>query len=269
MQYASIAPFDCALILTTTENLALVLLRELEITLSGTKLSAWAFRLRQNTFSSCFFCPLPSVSMFLLPFALFLFCTSGNQWWRRRIVFAVGDVCSTWSESTTPYLCFSISMYMYFHISLFLFFRVSMFLFFGIYFWPVWSPPTSTYVANLYYVSHGVSHCCRTRNTHSITSHLDQNPEGPLSHSFRNAGLIEQGFSPQVTVRHTLMKYYSNSFLQREKLENRYKFWIPLCITLEVRGIFVLWIDWVKSRVYWEWALMRKIANTSHLLLGN
>ena len=57
-------------------------------------------------------------------------------------MFAVGDVCSTWSESTTPYLCFSISMYMYFHISLFLFFRVSMFLFL----------PISMYLCFLVYI---------------------------------------------------------------------------------------------------------------------
>ena len=135
MQYASIAPFDCVLILTTTENLAHVLLRGVEITLSGTKLSAWAFRLRQNTFSSSFFCPLPSVSMFLLPFALFLFCTNGNQWWRRRIVFAVGDVCPTWSESTTPYLCFSISCIQCisnFYFQCLCFFCISMFQFFCI-----------------------------------------------------------------------------------------------------------------------------------------
>ena len=182
-------------------------------------------------------------------------------------------VCSWWCllnlvrvyHALPVFLYFNVYVFPYFVVSVFSCFNVSVFtyfnvfVFFGIYFWPVWSPPTSTYVANLYYVSHGVSHCCRTRNTHSITSHLDQNPEGPLSHSFRNAGLFEHGFSPQVTARHTLMKYYSNSFLQREKLENRYKFWIPLCITLEVRGIFVLWIDWVKSWVCWEWALMRKL----------
>ena len=184
-------------------------------------------------------------------------------------------VCSWWClpdlvrvyHALPVFLYFNVYVFLYFVVSVFSCFNVSVFtyfnvfVFFGIYFWPVWSPPTSTYVANLYYVSHGVSHCCRTRNTHSITSHLDQNPEGPLSHSFRNAGLFEQGFSPQVTARHTLMKYYSKSFLQREKLENRYKFWIPLCITLEVRGIFVLWIDWVKSWVCWEWALREALKN--------